>query len=110
MVKLISLNKRKPGVSREEFSRRWINEHAALASQLPGLRGYRLNLTIGPQSSGNLPDPIYDGIAELWWDSIEAMEEAFADGIGQLAVADADEFFEACVLVYAEEHIIITGP
>jgi uncharacterized protein (TIGR02118 family) len=110
MVKLISLNKRKPGISRDEFNRRWTHEHAALASRLSGLKGYRLNLTIGPTSGADPSEPLYDGVAELWWDSVEAMEAAFADEIGRMAIADGDEFFKARLNIYAEEHVIIPGP
>jgi uncharacterized protein (TIGR02118 family) len=110
MVKLISFNKRKPGISRDEFNRRWTHEHAALASRLSGLKGYRLNVTSRPTSAGDPSEPLYDGVAELWWDRVEAMEAAFADEIGQMAIADGDEFFEARLTICVEEHVIIPGP
>lgn len=110
MVKLIALLKRKPGLGKEEFARRWVYEHTKLSSQLPGLRGYRINTAIPQQPAGTGPEPIYDGTAELWWDSIEAMEASFASDIGQAAGADADQFADVRIHIYTEEHFIVPGP
>ena len=43
MVKLIAFLKRRPGIGKEEFARRWVESHAKMTAQLPGLRGYRIN-------------------------------------------------------------------
>jgi uncharacterized protein (TIGR02118 family) len=103
MVKLIALLKRKPGLTREEFARRWVEDHPAFTWKLPGLRGYRINIATEKQP----PDaPDFDGTAELWWDSIEEMEAAFATPEGAAGVADADEFSAVRLHLYTEEHII----
>lgn len=109
MVKLIALLKRKPGMSMDEFKRRWVEEHTKLSTQIPGLRGYRINIAT-PQQPEGVDEPIYDGTAELWFDSIDAMEEAFATDIGVRAGADADEFTEVLVHLYTEEYVIVEGP
>ena len=44
MVKLISLLKRKEGLSREEFARWAIEEHAPIGERMPGIRQYRINI------------------------------------------------------------------
>lgn len=110
MVKLVAFLKRKPGIRREQFARRWIESHAKMASQLPGLRAYRINIATDRQPDGTGPEPIYDGTAELWWDNIEAMEAAFATDLGQRAGADADEFAAVRVHLYTTEHVIVPGP
>jgi len=110
MVKLVAFLKRKPGITRDEFSRRWVQEHTKLARQLPGLRGYRINIATPRQPEGIGPEPIYDGTAELWWESIEAMEAAFATDIGARAGADADEFASVRLHLYTTEHVIVRGP
>jgi uncharacterized protein (TIGR02118 family) len=75
-VKLIALLKAAPGMSREQFSRRWIEGHAPFALRFPNLKGYRINVAVDEYQAmeGELP---YDGTAELWWDSLEEMQEAF---------------------------------
>lgn len=110
MIKLIALLKRKPGISKEEFARRWLNDHIKLSTQLTGLKGYRINIAIERQPAGTADEPIYDGTAELWWDSIEAMEASFDEEKGVIAGADADEFCDIRIHIYTEEHIIIPGP
>ena len=44
MVKLISLLKRKDGLSREEFARWAVEEHAPIGKSMPGIRQYRINV------------------------------------------------------------------
>jgi uncharacterized protein (TIGR02118 family) len=107
MVKLIALLKRKPGFTKEEFARRWVHEHTKISAQLPGLRGYRINIAADRQPEDTGDEPIYDGTAELWWDSIEAMEASFASDIGKSAGADADEFTTVRIHIYTEEHLIV---
>ncbi len=110
MVKLIAFLKRKPGMSREEFARRWVREHTKLSSRLPGLRGYRINIATDRQPAGTGPEPLYDGTAELWWDDVDAMEASFATELGQRAGDDADQFADVRIHLYTTEHVIIGGP
>jgi uncharacterized protein (TIGR02118 family) len=107
MIKLIALLKRKPGMDREQFTRRWLDEHIKLSSKMPGLRGYFINIAIDHQPEGDGIEPIYDGTAELWWDSVEAMEAAFASEEGKIAGIDADKFAEVRIHIYTEEHVVV---
>lgn len=102
MVKLVALLKRKEGLSREAFAKWWITDHAPIAKQLPGLRGYRINLTMPSEE-----EPMFDGTAELWFDSVEAMEAAFSSPIGVRAGEDADAHTRLRVHLYTEENIIV---
>ncbi len=110
MVKLIALLKRKPGISREEFARRWLDEHTRISAKLPGVQGYRINIASLRQPGGTDEEPLYDGTAEMWWESVDAMEAAFETEIGRLAGADADQFAEVRIHVYTDEHIVLPGP
>jgi uncharacterized protein (TIGR02118 family) len=105
-VKLIALLKAAPGMSREEFSRRWIEGHAPLALRFPNLKGYRINVAIdGYQAmEGELP---YDGTAELWWDSLEEMRAAFDSEAAEAAVADVDEFVAIQTLIVTQETVVL---
>lgn len=110
MVKLIALLKRKPGISKEEFARRWLHDHIKLSTKIPGVRGYRINIATARQPEGTGDEPIYDGTAEMWWDSVEEMEAAFETDAGKIAGADADEFSAVRIHIYTEENDIIPGP
>ena len=104
-VKVIALLKARPGMSRADFEKRWVQEHAPLDLKFKNLKGYRINIALEDYQDieGELP---YDGTAELWWDSIEEMEEDFASPEGQAAGADADSFSVLRMHIYTREHII----
>ena len=104
-VKLIALLKAKPGMSRREFEKRWVEKHTPLAAKFKRLKGYRVNVAIEEyqQIAGELP---YDGTAELWWDSLEDMKADFASPEARVAVADADQFTVVRIHICTREHII----
>jgi uncharacterized protein (TIGR02118 family) len=104
-VKLIALLKAAPGMSREDFARRWVEGHAPLTLKFKNLKGYRINVAIDEyqELEGELP---YDGTAELWWDSLEEMQEDFGSPEAETAVADADTFTVVRTHIYTEEHVL----
>jgi uncharacterized protein (TIGR02118 family) len=103
-VKVIALLKAQPGLGREEFAKRWVDEHAPLTLRMKRLRGYRINVAIQQQEiEGELP---YDGTAELWWDSLEDMQADFDSDEGVFAGADADTFAMVRQHIYTEEHVL----
>jgi uncharacterized protein (TIGR02118 family) len=103
-VKLIALLKAKPGLTRDEFARRWVEGHAPLTLRFKNLKGYRINVAIAEyQEEGELP---YDGTAELWWESLEEMQDDFASGQAAAAVADADTFTVVRTHIYTEEFVL----
>lgn len=110
MIKLIALLKRKPGMTREDFAKRWVEEHTKISSKLPGLRGYRINIATARQPEGIDREPLYDGTAEMWWDSIEDMEASFNTELGKRAGDDGDSFTVVRQHVYTEEYDIVPGP
>jgi len=73
MVKLITLLKRKPGTTREEFSKYWLHPHGdIILKTLPGVRKYVQNpaVIIGDREYE------YDGVAEGWFDDIDSLRNA----------------------------------
>ena len=102
MVKLISLIKRKEGMSREEFARWAIEEHAPIGKRMPGIRQYRMNILRLDQ-----PEADFDGVFELWFDSIEALDAAFASAVGTEARDDAMAHAAVRKHLRTEEHVIV---
>ncbi len=82
MFKAIILLSRKEGATHEAFCDWWLGEHAALARELPGLRGLRFNVV-------ESEDAPYDGVSELWFDSREAFDAAYATEHGRRVAADS---------------------
>jgi uncharacterized protein (TIGR02118 family) len=74
LIKVIEMIKRKPGLSLEEFSRYWEEEHAPLiAKHIPHLRKYVQNHALRLPGGG---EPPIDGIAELWFDDFESWRKS----------------------------------
>jgi TetR/AcrR family transcriptional regulator len=80
MVKLMFCLRRLPTLSTEQFQDYWLNKHAPLVRTVAPLLRIRryvqshsfLDARLAPgiaARSGSVPP--YDGVAELWWDSIE---------------------------------------
>ena len=104
-VKLIALLKAKPGLSRAEFEKRWVEGHAPLTLKFKNLRGYRINVAIDEyqEIEGELP---FDGTAELWWDSVADMQADFDSPEAETAVTDADTFTVVRTHIYTREHVL----
>ena len=96
MVKIVFCLRRHPGVSREEFQDYWKRHHSALVEARAatlGIRRYVQVHTLDVPVNGALraprggPEP-FDGVAELWWDSVDAVATATDSPEGLRAVRD----------------------
>ena len=106
MIKRISLVARKAELSIEEFERHWMGPHAEIVRQMPGLRGFRLNMIQEVQGERE-----WDGIGELWFDSIEDARAAFSsEPVASLLAADRPAFLGRSQVYFATEHVIIALP
>ena len=95
MLRLIYCLRRKPGLSVEEFQRYWREVHAPLVldrAKLLGVERYIQAHTGMPEvnaalqgRNGGSPEP-FDGVAELWFETLDAM--ASEDPAVQQAAAD----------------------
>jgi uncharacterized protein (TIGR02118 family) len=87
----------------EAFDRYYREIHIPLARQLPGLRRY----TVSRNHRGVRGDASYHMIAELDFDDMDALREAFASEIGQATGADVPNFAPTGVrsLVYELEEV-----
>lgn len=105
MIKLTFCLRRLPHLSREEFQRYWREQHAPLVAKHAGVLGIlryvqchtghdALNGAMRASRGG--PDA-YDGVAELWFESAEAMaantSEAAAKA-GAKLLADEKKFID----------------
>jgi uncharacterized protein (TIGR02118 family) len=85
MLKFMVVLFRRPDLTPDQFRRYLEDIHAPLAKALPGLKKYRQNYAV---SSANRKHPGWDAIVELYFESREAMEAAWASPEG--AASDAD--------------------
>jgi uncharacterized protein (TIGR02118 family) len=80
MIKYIICATRKAGMTREEFSAYWRHQHGPLVKSVPEfmrhVRKYvQCHLVGGAVPLGAAGD--YDGVAELWFDSVDELVSAF---------------------------------
>jgi len=102
MIKLIFCVKRLPKLSRGEFQRYWrdrhgplVKRHAATLAVRRYVQSHTLDnpgLDFAAAARGSSGKE-FDGVAELWWDSIDSLLAVAATEGGQAAAAEllADE-------------------
>ena len=106
MIKVFSLLKGRTDWSQEQFQRWWLEEHVPYAKKLPGLRKYNVCLVTG--STTHPDDQPFDGVAELWFDSREALEHAwFESEEGKAAIAHSQANASQRWVLITEEHNIL---
>ena len=124
MVKLVFSLRRRPEMTREEFQAYWRDRHAPLVSrhaEALGIRRYvqthaRSSEVAAAQSAarGGEAD-MYDGQAELWWDSLDDVIAAVSTPAGQQAAVELLEDerrfidLEHSPLWIGEEHVVVTS-
>ena len=96
MIKLIFTIRRREGMTREDFQRYWRNEHAELVERHADVLRIRRYVQTHARDTdadaaisgarGSEPGQ-YDGVAELWWESIDDLLEASSSEEGQVAAA-----------------------
>jgi len=108
VVKLIFCVHRLPSLSRAECTRYWREQHAPLVRRHAAtlrIRRYVQSYTLESplnemlRESRGAAEP-YDGVAELWWDSLEELEAAFS----------APEAQQAGLALLEDEHRFVDLP
>ncbi|HKI97042.1 MAG TPA: EthD domain-containing protein [bacterium] len=82
MIKMVYCLRRQPHLTPEQFRDYWLNTHGPLVRDAAGLLNIRRYVQHHPshgelseamRASRGAPEP-YDGVAEIWFDSVEAMQ------------------------------------
>jgi uncharacterized protein (TIGR02118 family) len=109
MIKSISLLTRKAGISHEQFVKHWLEVHAPLAHAVPGLRRYVQSHIVAERTRPDIPtlDVAVDGIAESWYDDVDALKRANASAQAKILHDDGATFIGGIKTFTIEEKIII---
>jgi len=122
MIKLVFTLRRREGTSREEFQRYWREEHAALVRRHADALGIRryvqthatdTDLDEGLAGARGSEPRFYDGVAELWWDSLEDLIGASTSEAGLAAgralLEDEQRFIDLArsPIWLGEENVVI---
>ncbi|GIW41815.1 MAG: hypothetical protein KatS3mg076_2392 [Candidatus Binatia bacterium] len=93
MVKLVFCLRRKGDLSREEFQRYWLEKHGPLVRRHAAalkIRRYVQSHTLDTPFDALLRESRgtaegYDGVAEVWWESLGDLEAALGSAEGRAA-------------------------
>jgi uncharacterized protein (TIGR02118 family) len=120
-IKVFEFLRRTPGTTAEQFHTYWRDVHAPMIADDPSLRRhvrrYELNHRL-PQDSdrerqeGEFSDTGWDGVAVLWFDSVDDMRALSAEP-GMAAVRDSAPEFrtdERLIVVTEDPEIIVSTP
>ena len=77
------LLKRNENLDYAEFHKHWLENHAALVRQLPGIRKAVFNFS-DQNGEGEI-----DAVSELWFDTEQAFVDAYASDIGKQVAEDS---------------------
>ncbi|MBX6374619.1 MAG: EthD family reductase [Acetobacteraceae bacterium] len=110
MIKSVSFLARRPELSREAFLRHWTEVHAPMCHEVPGLRGYVLCLPVLEHARGDVPAlemAPFDGIAQTWFDDLEARARAAASEAGRRWHADGASIIGGIRTFVTEEQVVL---
>ena len=109
MIKLVYCITKKPGLTDEEFFHYWENVHGPIGARIPRLR--RLVQSHRLFVPGDKHQPDYDGMAELWFDDMQALLAARQSPEWKASNEDEANFMDHSNVAYfvSEEHIISGG-
>jgi uncharacterized protein (TIGR02118 family) len=110
MIKLITLLKRKPGISVQAFQEHWLNIHGPLVAKAPGLTRYvQSHALIQGYAKGDL---LFDGIEERWFDALQVMQAFCKSPEAETAVRDAATFLDGSrtVVMPVDVFVVKDGP
>ena len=122
MIKIVFCVRRLPALSPDEFYRHWLESHGPLvrshASTLRIRRYTQGHTFTDPRTDPAVEArgcqvPSYDGIAEVYWDSVEDLIEAASSPEGRAAgralLEDERRFIDLAnsSLFYVNEHEIV---
>ena len=93
MVHLVEFVRRKPGMDVDAFQSYWSGTHGPLGAKIPMIRRY-VQSHVRPTAYGGGRQPLYDGVAEAWFDSTDAMRESAKTEEYRAVRADEPNFID----------------
>lgn len=97
-VKALFFPVRKAGLTVEQFQDYWGTRHAAIVPNTPHLARY-VQAHVLLESYRSAHPPVFDGVAELWWDNLDDLQEALASSAFQREQPqDAENFVDTALL------------
>jgi uncharacterized protein (TIGR02118 family) len=111
MIAAISLIRRRPGISIEQFRGHWLHPHGTMTAELPGTRRYVQHHPIdAPGTNAYARELGIEGVPELWYDDIEARRIAYTSPRIAECNIDSENFVGAVKRLVTEPTVVIEAP
>ena len=97
MIQLVTMLKRKPGTTHDEFLQHWHNVHGPLLRRLSCakyIRRYEQHASVWPTAASKAPEPAYDGVTIQWFDSADAFYAHLREPDQSEMMADVATFLD----------------
>jgi uncharacterized protein (TIGR02118 family) len=106
--KAVILLRRRDDMTPAEFRSWWLEEHAPLAAQLPGVRRIVFNAAIDDGvADPDVAKSEVDGVSELWFDDEAAFVAAYSTDLGKQVAADSMAHVRSRVRLFVTEHVVV---
>ena len=107
MIKLVYCITKKAGLTDEEFFRYWKAIHGPIGARIPQLRRLVQSHRLIVPGDKHVPD--YDGMAELWFDDVEALLAARQSPEWKASTENEANFVDHRKVAYfvSEEQIVL---
>jgi len=110
VIESVVFVKRRAGMPVAEFQSYWRTRHPAVVTALPGVRRYAQSHTRPSIYASR--EPVYDGIAEIWADDVDALRAMVRAPQYERVKADEAVFIDGATMggLVARAHVIVDGP
>lgn len=97
MLKIVALVEKRAEMAWEDFLEYWDEEHVMVISEVPNLRRYTIAPALKPETAP------YDGVAELYFESTEDIEDGFTEELDRRIREDEERFLDSVDTFVAAE-------
>jgi uncharacterized protein (TIGR02118 family) len=102
MFKAMIVLTRREDMTHAEFAQWWLHEHHSMAADLPKIRKAVFN-----EVADGFDEAGIDGVAELWFDTREDFDSAYATEIGKATAQDSLDHVSGRVRLIVSENIVV---
>ena len=102
MFKAMIVLTRREDMTHAEFAQWWLHEHHSMAAALPKIRKAVFN-----EVADGFDEAGIDGVAELWFDTREDFDAAYATKIGKSTAQDSLDHVSGRVRLIVSENMVV---
>jgi uncharacterized protein (TIGR02118 family) len=102
LIKAVIFIKRRKDLTREQFKEYWLTRHVELEKENVEKNWVRKIVASFAIEDESLPEPPFDGMVELYFDSVEDMRKDVQGAQREIMYADEENFCD-----HSEEQVVV---